>query len=162
MTNSTFRIQIFLVVSLLSFLITPAELLAQKPKKTTGKELVYFEINQAELMRIMEKDGYAVSKAPVGENIHWRIDGRVTLLLISENKLSVQFYVGITDSNGNLERVNNWNTNRRYSRSYMDRDGDPVLELDLDITGGVTEARIRDFLLTCRLSLTQWMDEVVR
>jgi len=142
-----------------------AELQAQKsrkPGKSTGKELVYFEINQAELMRIMEKDGYAISKAPAGENIHWRIDGRVTLLLISENRLSVQFYVGITDSNGNLERVNAWNTSRRYSRSYMDRDGDPVLELDLDLTGGITEARIRDFLLTCRLSLTQWMDEVVR
>jgi hypothetical protein len=38
---------------------------------------------------------------------------------------------------------------------------DPHLELDLDICGGVTEDRIRDFLKTCKVSFTAWQDEVV-
>lgn len=48
-----------------------------------------------------------------------------------------------------------------YSSSYIDKDGDPVLELDLNLEGGVTEKRIVDFLLTSRVSYLAWRKEVL-
>jgi hypothetical protein len=45
-----------------------------------------------------------------------------------------------------LERINAWNREHRFSRAYLDADGDPVLEADLDLSGGVAEGVIRAFL----------------
>ena len=39
---------------------------------------------------------------------------------------------------------------------------DRFLELDLDLAGGVTLDRIKDYLRTCRLSYTAWVAEVVK
>jgi hypothetical protein len=60
-----------------------------------------------------------------------------------------------------LKDVNEWNRTKRYSRSYLDEEGDPFLELDLDLAGGVLKERIVDFLSTCRQSFLIWYDEVL-
>lgn len=60
---------------------------------------------------------------------------------------SLQLYAGFTmDDPPSLERVNEWNQKRRFSRAYLDEDGDPVLEADLDLAGGVADEAIRAFL----------------
>ena len=42
------------------------------------------------------------------------------------------------------------------------KDGDICLELDLDMAGGVTVARIKDFIKTCKVSLIAFEKEVVK
>lgn len=74
---------------------------------------------------------------------------------------ALQFYSVLPGVESSLETVNEWNRTKRYSRSYLDSDQDPVLELDLDLAGGVTEDRIIDFLSTCRLSFSAWLKEVM-
>jgi hypothetical protein len=130
-------------------------------QKSSGQR-IFNKITQNELISMMKTEGYAVSPSDKGQNVVWKIDGRSCLLLIAEDNESIQFYVGITDSKANLSRVNEWNKNKKYSRSYIDNDGDPVLELDLDLAGGVTVDRFYDFVLTCRLSFDGWMGDVVR
>jgi hypothetical protein len=50
--------------------------------------------------------------------------------------------------------MNEWNAQYRFTRAWLDDDGDPVLAMDIDITGGVTPARLDDALDTfLRLSL---------
>ncbi|MDR2613286.1 MAG: YbjN domain-containing protein [Deltaproteobacteria bacterium] len=49
------------------------------------------------------------------------------------------------------------NKSFRLSRVYLDQSGDPALELDLDMEGGVSEARIRDFIKACLEALYDFL-----
>jgi hypothetical protein len=55
-----------------------------------------------------------------------------------------------------LERINAWNREKRFSRAYLMDDGDPVLESNLSLTGGVTRETIVSFLKTFEVSLSEF------
>lgn len=40
--------------------------------------------------------------------------------------------------------ANQWNLNNRYGRAYIDEEGDPILERDISLTGGVSEANLKE------------------
>jgi hypothetical protein len=122
---------------------------------------LYKKIERRDLLKILSSEGYTATEAESERNVIWTLNGYKTLLLIAENMESIQFYVAFSDSKATLNKVNTWNKEKKYSRSYLDNDGDPVLELDLDLAGGVTRERIVDFLLTCRVSLSAWKPAVV-
>ncbi|WP_024119306.1 YbjN domain-containing protein [Thermus thermophilus] len=44
-----------------------------------------------------------------------------------------------------------------FSRAYLDEDGDPVLEADLDLEGGVTNGAIRALLENFRDSMREFI-----
>lgn len=122
---------------------------------------VFSTISQDHLQSILKEEGYAVSLERERVLV-WKIDGARSLLLLSDDGGSIQFYASFGDSSATLKKVNEWNRTKRYSRSYLDDDGDPVLELDLDLAGGVTVERVIDYLDTCRQSFGVWIAEVVR
>ena len=46
-----------------------------------------------------------------------------------------------------LEKINVWNRSQRFGRAYLDTEGDPVLEMDVDLDdGGVSRALFSDNL----------------
>jgi hypothetical protein len=49
--------------------------------------------------------------------------------------------------------VNDWNRDKNYTKAFLDKDGDPNLEMDLDLAGGVTVARVKDAISTFEQSL---------
>jgi hypothetical protein len=60
---------------------------------------------------------------------------------------SLLFYTGwATDDDILLSRINDWNSGSRFGRAYVDDSGDPVIELDLLIAGGVTADTIREYI----------------
>jgi hypothetical protein len=118
------------------------------------------ETTAEQMQGLLAGSGYATSIQESG-SILWKIDGMNAILFVADDKQSVQFYTAFAGGETSLMKVNEWNKTRRYSRSYIDDEGDPVLELDLDLVGGVTPARIEDFLLTCQLSYRQWYTDFV-
>ena len=47
---------------------------------------------------------------------------------------TVQFYMGYNDAkNTTLDKLNDWNKEKRFARAYRDDEGDPVLEMDVDL-----------------------------
>lgn len=72
-------------------------------------------------------------------------------LLISRGD-NVQFYAGfkLRRRRATLATINGWNASKRYSRAYIDKDGDPVVESDLDLSGGVSPRAVEEFLKTWR------------
>lgn len=61
---------------------------------------------------------------------------------------TVQFYAGF-DREGqfSLEKLNDWNKSKRFGRAYRDAEGDPVVEMDLDLDdGGMSQALFEDNL----------------
>ena len=50
---------------------------------------------------------------------------------------TVQFHSGY-DLNRtiSLEAINEWNRSQRFGRAYLDRENDPILEMDVDLDDG--------------------------
>ena len=47
---------------------------------------------------------------------------------------TLQYYMGFSDAKDvTLERLNQWNKEKRFARAYKDDAGDPVLEMDVDL-----------------------------
>ena len=49
---------------------------------------------------------------------------------------------------GSLDKVNQWNKEKRFSRAYLDGDGDANVEWDIDLEGGVTVDAVREGIRT--------------
>ena len=109
---------------------------------------------------IAKGEGYAVSIDEDGDLL-WKIEGYRTYILVSDDGEYIQFQSSFEDTDTSLEKINAWNQSKRYSRTYLDSEGDPVLELDLDLEGGVTHARVISFLQTCNVSFRSWLGEVI-
>jgi hypothetical protein len=68
---------------------------------------------------------------------------------------SLQLFAGFSMRNPpTLQRINAWNQEKRFSRAYLDKDGDPVLESDLRLTDGVTRETVVSFLKIFEISLS--------
>jgi hypothetical protein len=58
--------------------------------------------------------------------------------------------------NPTLATVNEWNQKNNFSRAYIDKDGNAVLESDLVLSGGVTNDTVEIFVKTFRDSVARW------
>lgn len=119
-------------------------------------------IDNDQLLEIMDDEGYAASVND-DDVIIWKVEGFRAQLFVSKRNegRNLQFHTAFNDSNATPKKVNEWNRTKRYSKTYLDEEGDPHLELDLDLEGGVTRARIVDYLQTCRQSFVMWQREVL-
>ena len=53
------------------------------------------------------------------------------------NCATVQFHSGYDLSNPvSLDRINEWNRSQRFGRAYLDKENDPILEMDVDLDDG--------------------------
>lgn len=78
-----------------------------------------------------------------------RIDGnRYTLLfygcLNGEKCTNLTFNSGWDVETFDIIRINEWNRDRRYGRAYLDLEGDPIVEMDVNIEFGVSRRNFDD------------------
>lgn len=55
-----------------------------------------------------------------------------------KNCEDLNFYLGFLDLKPKPEVINDWNMNKRFSRAYLDKDKDAVVEMDLDMVKGIS------------------------
>ncbi len=60
-----------------------------------------------------------------------------------------------------LERVNNWNREKRFGRAYIDTDGDPALDMAVNIDYGVTTKNIEDTFDWWSKAMSRFEEQVV-
>lgn len=75
-------------------------------------------------------------------------DDTIVLAPVATNGKTFQLKAAWSDIDLTLEQVNEWNAAFRFVRLSLDEDNDPVLTMDVDLTGGVTLARVNDALTT--------------
>ncbi|MCU0756991.1 MAG: YbjN domain-containing protein [Xanthomonadales bacterium] len=97
----------------------------------------------------------------VDSNVYrFTVKGGYNVLLL--NKFDdIQLYAVFTGGKVSMSRINDWNRLKRFSRAYLDKDGDPVLEADLDFEGGVTNESVARFVALFVQSLASF-DEHLR
>ena len=60
---------------------------------------------------------------------------------------SLLFYAGwAAESDVSLAAVNDWNERSRFGRAYLDERGDPAVELDLLLSGGVSAGTLTAYI----------------
>ena len=109
-----------------------------------------------------ESDGTPLVKLQIG-------DGYTAVLFFYDDNPdqpgyeSLQLYAAFSvDNKIALSTVNDWNYNYRFAKVYLDDDLDPVIESDLDLSGGVAlEGTLLVFLQNFEVAFESFLDEVV-
>ena len=75
-----------------------------------------------------------------------------------KNCKTIQYYMGYSDSKGTtLDKLNEWNRDHRFARAYRDNEGDPVLEMDVDLDfNGLPRENIIETLRTWQSLMDQY------
>ena len=68
----------------------------------------------------------------------------------------LELYNAFTDVAPTPTVVNEWNQTNRFSRAYVDKDGNATIEDDLILTGGVTRENVEIFVKTFRDTVSRW------
>jgi len=120
----------WLAVAAVALVLTSAPAAAQMRERITAEQL-------AGLLRDKGLQGTVNEKG----NVLVTANGTKILFLISGQ--TVQAYFGLSGTSANVNTVNDWNKSKRFSRAYIDGDGDPCVELDYDLEGGVTDDNVK-------------------
>lgn len=121
---------------------------------------VLAQVSTGVIADLMKEEGYATTIDKDGDLV-WKIDGVTTLLLLDPKAKAISFRVSYKNERTTLKMVNDWNRTTRFSQSYLDDEGDPVLQSDLQFEGGITRERVLDYLRLCRRLLEVWTKEVL-
>ena len=57
---------------------------------------------------------------------------------------SVMFRAGFRASGQTAEQMADWNREQRFGKAYLDEAGNPVVEFNVNLAGGVTRANLPD------------------
>jgi len=108
--------------------------------------------NPATIKAIVESQGWPatlVNKAGEDPYIESNRGGLKFLVLFmncdeGKNCKTLQYYMGFSDAKDvSLDKLNKWNKDKRFARAYKDDEGDPVLEMDVDLDfGGIPSENV--------------------
>jgi len=109
---------------------------------------VLTEASPKKITKILTSMGLEVQEAKgseAGEQKALKFDlgGYRVVLFLAKDNTDAQLFIGFGGQQVSTEKTNEWNSRHRFARAYRDKDGDAVLEADIDFTGGVTEANIK-------------------
>lgn len=72
---------------------------------------------------------------------------------------SVQFRAGFTQNQKQtIERMNEWNTTKRFGKAAIDKDGDATIELNINLRGGVCNANFDETISWWSTVLREFLD----
>ena len=130
-----------------------------------GSAYVYDDLNISQIESFFYSVSYSISfiRGTASDGTpYWRITDRHTgikLLLIvydldsnnADEFESLEFIASFTLSPvPSIYRINAWNDAKRFGKAYLDKDGDPMLEFDLDVNGSTKDA------------IVTWMEKAIR
>ena len=94
----------------------------------------------------------------VGNNTY-RFEFEGLKIVIFNKTTSMQLYAAF-DGSVSLSRINEWNRTKRFTKAYLDDEDDPVLESDIELNGGVTEANVDEWIKTYAISLQAYVEHL--
>jgi hypothetical protein len=121
-----------------------AALFLSAPFARAQDDKVIKEISYADTERILGTLKIEYDNVSEG-TYRFQLAGYKTLLL--SKKKNLQLYVSFKHKTP-LVRINEWNRDKRYTRAYIDKEGDPVLEADLDLEGGSSMGAVKELFRT--------------
>jgi hypothetical protein len=112
---------------------------------------VLSEVSTEQLRKLLEGMGYEVEQTKE-DVLRFAIEGHTALIINKKTNLQLYSYFE-KKKKMDLKKVNEWNATKRFSRVYLDQDGDAVIEWDVDLEGGTTAGGIKESIRTYRLAV---------
>ncbi len=155
-------------LAIISAILVLAWGLAVPAAARVSLDTVYNSISLEEMQQLMAQFGYTFETSTIGQGdpvISFRQDGyKVGLFFyhkVGDRYSAIQLSAGFSlTTPPSLGSINQWNRAKRYARAYLDQQGDPRVELDLDLEGGATAGAIKELLRTNRVVLTQFVRHI--
>jgi len=122
-----------------------AQIVPLSPAEPVPAREVVTELSFPELLSLLVGEGF-IPMAMDARRVTVIKDARVMVFAISDQTLS--FYYAVANVPLAPAQINAWNRGFRFSRAYLDDDGDPSLETDLDLEGGVTRGAVTEWVRT--------------
>lgn len=95
-----------------------------------------------------------------GENaVSFKRDGQVYVMFIMKDG-DLQLYYAIKKAGVQHAHINTWNRDKRLSRAYIDKEGDPVVESDLLSDAGISRGQIVEFIKVFMLTTKGFRDHI--
>ncbi|MEY2558193.1 MAG: hypothetical protein QOE34_1618 [Verrucomicrobiota bacterium] len=133
-----------------------AAFLLSAPVARAQDDKVIKEISYADVERILGTLKIEYEEVSEG-NYRFQLEGFKTLLL--SKKINLQLYASFKKKT-TIARINDWNRDKRYARAYMDKEGDPCLELDLDLEGGSSMGAVKEMFRTWRTCVKLFTEHI--
>lgn len=96
-------------------------------------------ITAGQLMDLLRDKGMEVTVNEAG-NVVVKANNSKIVFFISNQ--TMQAYFGLSGTSATVTTINEWNKTKRFGRAYIDTEGDPCVELDYDLEGGVSDTSI--------------------
>jgi hypothetical protein len=111
-------------------------------------------VTSAEVAAILQRAGYKaeITKDQYGDPLVRSASSGVNFSVYfytcqkTPRCTSIQFYAGFQKPGISDNRVAEWNRTTRFGKAYLDKDGDPRLEMDMDVQHGATTEAIANDL----------------
>jgi hypothetical protein len=125
----------------------------------------YTTISPNELAKVLKESGYVpevqAESGSASQRIRIRVEGVITIVHFYNCEAgscrSFQYWAyWSTDRKADIETINTWNCDHRFGRAYLDKDRDAVLEMDVNLRGGVALDHIRESVDTWRSIATDF------
>lgn len=105
-----------------------------------------------ELAQLLKSQGYVSIKKINERTLGFKMEG-LNVLLIRYKDGDLQLCMVVSGEKYTLEQANEWNRNKRITKSFITKSGSIVLECDLNAVEGIDENTIEKFLATFSYSL---------
>lgn len=104
-----------------------------------------------EIITLLRNEGYSPVKRLKEGAIVFQAEGTTYLIINQQNTLQIAVVFNDAD-HLDYEKLNEWNSNYRFSRAYINEDNGAVhLDNDLDLQAGVSEQQIIRFIAKFRI-----------
>lgn len=119
-------------------------------------------IDAQEFSRLLSESGFPDAEIDSDGDVVVRMQGyRVLFLIGTYEGKNIQARFAIGGSSAGMADMDRFNRETRFGSAYMDKDGDPALDADLDLEGGVTEARVKDYIRTVNELMVRFLRVVI-
>jgi hypothetical protein len=150
---------------LLTLALTPFATATPALASTTNPtSTVYMTLARADVEALLTEMKISFEPVPASDGtirFKFNLDSYTVLLLMGDCTAgeckSLQLYTNFTPrKKASVKTINEWNKAKRYSRAYIDPDGNAALESDLDMEYGVTMDAVREFVRVFRTSVAAY------
>ncbi len=107
-----------------------------------------------------------LSKDDLGDPmIEGRIDGLLYFVLFygcdnGKSCNAIQFSTAFEGAEADMEKINAWNRDKRFSAAFLDEEGDVGLEYDVNLAYGVSRSNLDDTFDYWRLVLEEFKSHI--
>lgn len=121
------------------------------------------KISAVQLDDLLSANGFAVKEAAEGSDaaLVWKIEGFDADILLGREHQVIQVHTAF-DVTTTLEKVNLWNRDNLFTHAFIDEQNKPCIELELDLSGGVTTDRVIDFFKMSREAVLSFSQAITK